>query len=155
MAVEAAGEPDLSANPVVVRQSRAQRDGLLGGLVVLFLVAFTGGAINAATTGGRIAAASFGSIVVVVLVWGWIAAIRNSYHLEISGQSVTAVGARSQPITLSRESGRVLRFITTGSARYRNRGLIVAGASTVVPLPYFSRRKIREECIAQGWQFEN
>jgi hypothetical protein len=65
------------------------------------------------------------------------------------------VGARSQPITLSRESGRILRFITTGGARTRNRGLIAVGASTVIPLPYFSRRKIREACIAKGWQFEN
>ena len=155
MSVEATGEPDLSANPVVVRQSRAQRDGLLGGLVVLFLVAFAGGAINASTTDGRIAATTVGTIVVVALMWGWIRTIRIAYHLEISGRSVIGVGARSQPITLSRESGRVLRFITTGGARTRNRGLMVIGASTVIPLPYFSRRKIREQCIAKGWQFEN
>jgi hypothetical protein len=151
----AAGEPDRSADVIVVRQSKVQRDGLLGGLVTLFIAAFAGGALSAATTGGRIAAAVFGGIVVAVLVLGWIRTVRNSCHLEISDRSVTAVGARFQPITLSREGGNDLRFITTGSARYRSRGLIAAGSSTVIPLPYFSLREIRRQCAARGWQFQN
>src|SRR5215468_2428552 len=111
MGVDAAGEPDLSGDAVVVRQSRAQRDGLLGGLVALFTAAFAAGAVNAATTGGRIAAVAVGSIVVVALVLGWIRTVRHARHLEISDRFVKAMGARSQPVTLSRDWGHDLRFI--------------------------------------------
>jgi hypothetical protein len=46
---------------VVIRQSRAQRDGLFGGLVAVFGVAFGLGAANAHTTGCLVASLLFGA----------------------------------------------------------------------------------------------
>ena len=39
------------------------------------------------------------------------------------------------------------------SSRYSQRGLAIAGAGTTIPLPFFSVREVRRQCLAAGWSF--
>jgi hypothetical protein len=145
------GEP--AAAGIVVRQSRLQRDGLFGGLLAVFALAFARGYPGAQTAAGRIAVTAFVGAVMAVLVLLWVRSVRRPCHLEISGQAITCVSAQAQPITLSRQGGDELRFVSVGSGRYRNRGLTIGGAGTVIPLPFFSAGEIRRQCVASGWRF--
>jgi hypothetical protein len=86
------------AAAIVVRQSRLQRDGLFGALV-------------------------------------------------LDGRGAARV--------LSRDRGDQLRVVRLGSGRYRQAGLAVAGtgAGPAIPLPFFSMREVRQQCLAAGWSF--
>ena len=55
---------------IIVRESRAQRDGLFGGLVAIFVLAFARGMAGAQTSAGRIAVAIFTTAVIAILVSG-------------------------------------------------------------------------------------
>jgi hypothetical protein len=57
MDAEVRGEPAAAA--IVVRQSRLQRDGLFGGLLAVFALAFARGYPGAQTAAGRIAVTAF------------------------------------------------------------------------------------------------
>jgi hypothetical protein len=151
---EPQAEPGVAADVIVVRQSRVQRDGLFGALLAAFALAFARGFTGAQTAGGRIAVTVFAGVVTALLAWLWVRSARRPCHLEVSGQAITCVGARDQAITLSRQWGDELRVVSLGSARYRTRGLMIRGASTVIPLPFFSLGEIRRQCVARGWRFE-
>jgi hypothetical protein len=144
----------VAADVIVVKQSRAQRDGLFGALVAVFALAFARGFTGAQTAGGRIALAIFIGAVMAVLVWLRVRTVRRSCHLEISGQAISLVSAPGQVITLSRQCGDGLRIVTLGSARYRYRGLTIQGSGVVIPLQFFSIGQIRQQCAARGWRFE-
>jgi hypothetical protein len=138
----------------VIRQSRAQRDGLLGGLVLVLGVAFGLGAANAHTTGGRIAALIVGSAIVLLLLQGWIRLIVRPSRLEVSAEAITLVGPNGERATLSRESGSQLTVITIGGGRVNNRGLTIAGTGSVVSLAtFFSLKQVKRQCLAYGWTF--
>jgi hypothetical protein len=94
-------------------------------------------------------------VVAALLVWLWVRTVRRPCRLEISGQAIVGVGAQGQRITLSRQWGDELRVVSVGGGRYRNRGLAIRGASTVIPLPFFSPGEIRRQCVASGWRFES
>ena len=153
MGAEPQGEPGLAADAVVVRQSRLQRDGLFTALLAVFALAFARGFTGAQTAGGRVAVTVFVGVVAALLAWLWIRSVRRPCHLEISGRAITCVGARDQPITLSRRSGDELRVVSLGSGRYRSRGLTIPGAGTVIPLSFFSLGEVRRQCVASGWRF--
>jgi hypothetical protein len=111
----------------VIHQSRAQRDGLLGGLVAVLAVAFGLGAANAQTTGGRIAALLVGGAIVLIMLGGWIRLIVRPSRLEISAEAITLVGPR---------------------------GLTIAGTGTVISLAtFFSLNQVKRQCLAYGWTF--
>jgi hypothetical protein len=145
-----------AAHSIVVRQSRAQRDGLFAGLVAVFALAFARGYPGAQTPGGRVAVAVFIGVVIVVLAAGWVRLVRRGTHLELSAQAIALVEAGSQVAVLtrdSRDSGDELRLVSVGRGRYRSWGLTSAGASTVITLPFFSRREVSRQCEAAGWRF--
>src|SRR5216683_923755 len=54
----------------VIRPSRAQRDGLFGALLVVFILAFARGFPGATTSGGRVAVAIFTAGMAALLLWG-------------------------------------------------------------------------------------
>ena len=138
----------------VIRQSSAQRDGLLGGLVAILAVAFGLGAVNAHTTGGRIAALLLGGAIVLVLLGGWIRLIVRPSRIEVSAEAITLVGPSGERATLSRESGSQLTVITIGGGRVNNRGLTIAGTGTVISLAtFFSLKQVKRQCLAYGWTF--
>jgi hypothetical protein len=152
------GVPELEPNAgaaaaVVVRQSRLQRDGLFGALVAVFLIALARGYPHAQTTTGRVVLVVFVATLTVVLVLAWIRLVRRPYRLEISRQAVTLVDGRGAPRVLSRDQGDQLRVISLGRGRYRRPGLAIAGAGTSIPLPFFSVREVRRQCLAAGWSF--
>ena len=144
---------DPPAAPVVLRQSRLQRDGLFGGLTAVFLVALVRGYAGAQTATGRVVVVVFVSVVTAALVVGWIRLIRRPCRLEISGQAIMFVDGRGATRVLSRRSGDQLRLVSLGSGRYRQSGLTIEGAGTVLPLPFFSTKELRRQCRAAGWSF--
>ena len=152
------GVPDpMPATPaaavIVVRQSRLQRDGLFGALVAVFLVALARGYPHAQTTTGRFVLVVFVAVVTAALVVAWVRLIRRPCHLEISGQAVRFVDERGATQVLSRGQGEQLKVVSLGGGRYRRPGLTIAGTGTVIPLPFFSVREVRRQCLAAGWSF--
>jgi hypothetical protein len=147
------GPADPAAAPIVLRQSRLQRDGLLGGLCVVFLIALVRGYTGAQTGTGRIVVVVFVSALTAALAVGWVRLIRRPYRLEISSQTITLVDGKGATRTLSRRSGDELRLVSLGSGRYRQYGLTIQGADTVLPLPFFSAKQVKLQCRAAGWSF--
>jgi len=145
--------PGPAADAVVVHQSRLQRDGLFGALVAVFLIALARGYPGAQTTAGRIAVVVFVSVLTAALVLGWARLIRRPCRLEITAQAVTFVDGKGATSTLSRRSGDQLRLVSAGGARFRQPGLTIQGAGTVIPLPFFSTKEVRRQCAAAGWSF--
>ena len=145
--------PADPAGAIVLRQSRLQRDGLFGGLIAVFLVALVRGYPGAQTSTGRIVLVIFVSVVTAALTVGWVRLIRRPYRLEISSQTITLVDGKGAARTLSRRSGDELRLVSLGSGRYRQYGLTIQGADTVLPLPFFSAKQVRRQCRAAGWSF--
>ena len=142
-----------AAAVVVLRQSRLQRDGLFGALVAVFLVALARGYPHAQTATGRVVLVTFAAVVTAALVVAWARLIRRPCRLEISGQAVTFVDGRGSAQVLSRDQGDQLRVVRLGSGRYRQPGLTIAGTGTRIPLPFFSVREVRRQCLAAGWSF--
>jgi hypothetical protein len=138
---------------IVVRQSRLQRDGLFGALVAVFLVALARGYPHAQTSTGRVVLVVFVTVVTAALVVAWARLIRRPCRLEITGQAVTFVDGRGAARVLSRDQGDQLRVVRLGSGRYRQPGLAIAGSGTAIPLPFFSVREVRRQCVAAGWSF--
>ena len=91
--------------------------------------------------------------VTAVLVLAWARLIRRPCRLEISRQAITFVDGRGAAKVLSRDLGDQLRVVSLGGGRYRQRGLAIAGAGTAIPLPFFSVREVRRQCLAAGWSF--
>jgi hypothetical protein len=144
-----------AAAAIVVRQSRLQRDGLFGALVAVFLIALARGYPHAQTATGRAVLVVFVAVVTAALVLAWARLIRRPCRLEISGQAVTFVDGRGATRVLSRDRGDQLRVVRLGSGRYRQAGLAIAGtgAGPAIPLPFFSVREVRRQCLAAGWSF--
>jgi hypothetical protein len=71
-------------------------------------------------------------------------------RLEIR-QAVTL--GRRQGAGAVRDLGDQLRVVRVGRGRYSQRGLAIAGADTTIPLPFFSVREVRRQCLAAGWSF--
>jgi len=142
-----------AAAVVVLRQSRLQRDGLFGALVAVFLVALARGYPHAQTATGRVVLVTFAAVVTAALAVAWARLIRRPCRLEISRQAVTFVDGRGSAQVLSRDQGDQLRVVRLGSGRYRQPGLTIAGTGTRIPLPFFSVREVRRQCLAAGWSF--
>jgi hypothetical protein len=142
-----------AAGAIVVRQSRAQRDGLFGALIAVFLVALVRGYTGAQTAAGRVAVVVFVSALTAVLAVGWVRLIRRPCRLEVTGQAITFVDGRGATRVLSRESGGRLRIVAVGGGRVRQPGLTIEGSGTVIALPFFSTKEVRRQCLAAGWSF--
>jgi hypothetical protein len=69
---------------IVVTESRQQVGILFGFLILAFAVALARGVTGAQTTSGQVAAAVFGSILVVAFTAGWIVMIRRPARLEVT-----------------------------------------------------------------------
>jgi len=138
---------------IIVRESRAQRDGLFGGLVAVFVLAFIRGLAGAQTGAGRVTVAIFTTSVIVVLVIGWIVIVSRQSRLEISRATISYVSERSDRLVLSRDAGDRLRVAHLGSGRFRRPGLAIEGSDQVLPLGLFSIREVKQACRSKGWEF--
>jgi hypothetical protein len=137
----------------VVRESRVQRDGLFGGLVAIFVLAFIRGFAGAETGAGRVAVTIFTTAVIAILVVGWIMIVSRRSRLEISRASISYVSKRRDRLVLSRAAGNQLRVVRLGSGRYRRTGLAIEGSDQVLPLGLFSLREVKQACQSKGWEF--
>jgi hypothetical protein len=147
-----AAEPGAAADAIVVQQSKAQRDGLFGVLVAVFVAALVRGFTGAETGAGRVAVIVFTGGVIAVLLVLWVRTVQRPSRIEISSEAIRYRGPGSKLLTLSSQSGKDLSPVALGSGRYRTRGITVRGTGVVIPLPFFSYREIRQQCAARGWQ---
>lgn len=138
---------------IVVRESRAQRDGLFGGLVAVFVLAFIRGFAGAETGAGRMAVTIFTTAVIAVVVIGWIMIASRRSRLEISRATISLVSKRRDRLVLSGDAGHQLRVVRLGSGRYRRTGLAIEGTDQVLPLSLFSLRAVKQACQSKGWEF--
>jgi len=136
----------------VLRPGRLQRDGLFGGLIVIFVLALVRGLAGAQTSAGRVAVIVFAALVIAGLLAAWIVQLARPSRLEITAQAVTLVDARGKRTTLSREAGDELKVVISGGGRYRRRGLTIAGSGTVIPLGFFSLAQVQRAATAAGWR---
>jgi len=147
-------DPTASPDGVVVRESRLQRDGLYGFLTVATALAVVRGVASASTTAGRLSAAVVLGAVLVVVVGGWVRAVRRADRLEISPSVVRyvpgAVGA--PPVQLLRADGAQLRLATRGSGRVVLLELVQVGSPHALELRHFSQAAVRRTCVDAGWQ---
>ncbi len=137
----------------VIRQSKLQRDGLFGILLILLAVAMYRGEAGASSSGGRIAIAVIGGAIAVGLIWAWVRMITRPSLLEMSADAVTLVQPGGERRTLSRAAGNEIVVIVTGGGRYRRPALTIAGSGVVLPLGFFDLNTIQRQCQADGWQF--
>jgi HAMP domain-containing protein len=136
----------------VLRPGRLQRDGLFGGLIVIFVLALVRGLAGAQTSAGRVAVIVFAALVIAGLLAAWIVQLARPSRLEVTAQAVTLVDARGKRTTLSREAGDELKVVISGGGRYRRRGLTIAGSGTVIPLGFFSLTQVQRAATAAGWR---
>src|SRR5258706_14155139 len=127
----------------VIRPSRAQRDGLFGALIVVFIAAFARGFPGAATTGGRVAVAVFTGGMTALLLWGWIRLIRRPSHLEISPAAVTLVEPGRRRTTLSRAPGDGIIVTALGGGRCRREPVPTTASATWLPLRCLTLARIQ------------
>ena len=149
----ASRQQPTGATVTVIGPSKAQRDGLFGAMIAIFLLAMVRGITGAAGGGGRIAVIVFTCAVIALLLWGWIWAIRHPGHLEISPAAVTLVEHNGRRRTLARESGDEIRVTLLGGGRYRRSALTIDGSGTAIPVSFFSLAEIERQCVADGWRF--
>lgn len=138
---------------IIVRESRLRRDGLFGGLLAVFVLAFVRGFAGAQTTAGRVAVTIITATVVAALVIGWIVIVGRRSRLEISRTTISYLTKRRDRLVLSRLAGDRLRIVHQGSGRYRRPGLAIEGADLVLPLGLFSAREVKRACESKGWEF--
>ena len=136
----------------VLRPGRLQRDGLFGGLIVIFVLALVRGLAGAQTSAGRVAVIVFAALVIAGLLAAWIVQLARPSRLEITAQAVTLVDARGKRTTLSHEAGDELKVVISGGGRYRRRGRTIAGSGTVIPLGFFSLTQVQRAATAAGWR---
>jgi hypothetical protein len=136
----------------VLRPGRLQRDGLFGGLILVFVLALVRGLIGAQTSAGRVAVIVFAALVIAGLMAAWIVQLARPSRLEITAEAVTLADAKGRRTTLSREAGDELMVVVSGGGRYRRRGLTIAGSGTVIPLGFFSLTQLQQAVTAAGWR---
>lgn len=143
------------AGVITVRESRPQINTLFGFLTVACAAALARSVPGAHTTTGRVTVAViFGGLLVILLI-GWIVTIRNPGRLEITEDAIRYSRRREPVSVLSRRQGGELRFVKELRGRTWRLGLTIAGTGTVMLLGTFSRKEVRQACLARGWRFDD
>lgn len=150
-----------SAGNSITLRSTAVGTWLFGVIAAVCAFALVRGYLGAATTAGRVGAVTFMGL--CVLLFGWMAVfllLRRS-TLEISADAITyssypsaksrALGTRQ--LVLERSSGDELSVVLTGPQGRQRQGLTIGGSGTILPLNLFSSDRVKQACVARGWQF--
>jgi hypothetical protein len=149
------GATNSDSRAIVVPESRVQISTLFVFLIVVCAATLVRGASGAGTADGRIAVAVIFGGLLVVLIAGWIVTVRRPRRLEITTDAVRYVRRNGQASTLSRQQGDELRFVKELRGRTWRLGLTIAGTETVMLLGTFSRKAVRQACLARGWRFDD
>lgn len=148
-------EAGASTDQTIVAQSAVGRDALFGIIELAFLFALVRGVTGASTLGGTIAAGVFMGAVSI----GWALLWRNVWRartwLEISDRAIALRDhLGTDRAVISRASGNHLRFVVLGRARYHYVGLKSDDDGTLIRLPYYGKKRIRQACGAHGWRLD-
>jgi hypothetical protein len=144
--------PVTDSRATVVKESRSQIGFLSGFLALACAVAAIRGVAGASTGAGRVAVGVVFGALVVVFVAGWIWMVRRPARLEITEATISYVKRGGQASALSREWGDELQFVQRRNGRTSTLGLTIAGTGTIIFLGFFSRKAIRQACLARGWR---
>jgi hypothetical protein len=141
--------------PTIVAESRWQLSILFGFLTLAFAVALVRGVTGAQTTSGRVAVPVLCVVLLTVFISAWIRTLRHPARLEIAEDAIGYVRRNGQSATVSRHQGNDLYFVRRNrSGRIRTLGLAIMGTDTVMDLGLlFSRKEVRQACLARGWRF--
>ena len=85
----------------------------------------------------------------------WIVMIRRPRRLEITEDAVSYVQRNGQVASLSRRQGDELRFVKQLRGRTWRLGLTIVGTDTIMLVGTFSRKSVRQACVARGWRFDD
>jgi hypothetical protein len=147
------GWTNPASRATIVRESRVRISTLFGFLTVICVAALARGVPGAQTTTGRVtAAAVFGGLLVLVII-GWIVMLRRPRRLEITADAIRYVQRNGQVTALSRQQGDELRWVKQLRGRSWRLGLTIVGTDAVMFLGAFSRKPVRQACLARGWRF--
>jgi hypothetical protein len=149
------GATNPDAGATIVRESRVRTSTLLGLLTVACVAALARGGPGAQTTGGRTAVAVIFGGLLLILIVGWIVLLRRPRHLEITENAVRYVQRNRQVATLSRQQGDELRWVKQLRGRIWRLGLTISGTDSVMVLGTFSRKAVRQACLARRWRFDD
>jgi hypothetical protein len=152
--------PEIAPDPgaTVVAESRVQIGFMPALLVLLCGLALGRGVAGAQTSAGRVAAAVVFSALIVVIVWGWIYVALHPSRLEVAENAITLRPRRGQVATLSRQQGDELQFFnySTRLGRFGQFGLAIVGTGSALPVRgFWSRKQVRQACLARGWRVDN
>jgi hypothetical protein len=149
-----AGGP-AGLRPTIVTDSRWQLSILFGFLTLAFVVALVQGVTGAQTTSGRVAVVAPYVVLLAVFISAWIRTLRHPARLEITEDAIGYVRRNGQSATVSRQPGNDLYFVRRNrGGRIWTLGLAIMGTDTVMDLGLlFSRKEVRQACLARGWRF--
>ena len=149
-----AGGP-AGPGPTIVAESRWQVSMLFGFLTLVFTVALARGVIGAQTASGRAAVVVLCVVLLAVFISAWTRTLRHPALLEITEEAIGYVRRKGQSATVSRQQGNELYFVRRNrDGRIWTLGLAIVGTDTVMDLGLlFSRKTVRQACLARGWRF--
>jgi hypothetical protein len=141
--------------PTIVTESRWQVSTLFGFLTLAFAVALVRGVTGAQTTSGRVAVLVLCVVLLAVFISAWIRTLRHPTRLEITEDAIRCVSRNGQSATLSRQQANELYFVRRNrGGRIWTLGLAITSTDTVMDLGLlFSRKTVRQACLARGWRF--
>jgi hypothetical protein len=141
--------------PTIVAESRSQVSILFGFLTLAFAVALVRGGTGAQTRSGRVAVVVLCGVLLAVFISAWIRTLRHLARLEITEDAIRYVRRNGQSATLSRQQANELYFVRRNrGGRIWTLGLAIMGTDTVMDLGLlFSRRVVRQACLARDWRF--
>jgi hypothetical protein len=154
------GPQDSVGNPITVQASPIGT-WLLAVLAAFCALALVRGYLGAATTAGRIGIVIFMGLCSVFFAWVAVILLIRRSTLEVSADAITyssytsakskAMGTRQ--LVLDRSSGDQLSVVRTGPQGRQRPGLTIAGTGTILPLNLFGANRVKQACLAKGWQF--
>ena len=149
-----AGGP-AGLRPTIVAESRWQVSILFGFLTLAFVVAVVRGVTGAQTASGRMAVVVLCVVLLAFFISAWIRTVRHPARLEITEDAIRYVPRKGQSATPSPQQGNELYLVRRNrDGRIWTLGLGIMGTDTVMDLGLlFSRKAVRQACLARGWRF--
>jgi hypothetical protein len=130
---------------------------VFGSITALLVVALITSEGAQPTTSGRVVAAVFFGVFILLGVGAWLGVNASRRQLEIGRDAIVSrPGTRGKPFTLPRDDGDTLRllpkFTMLGETRVPR--LFFLGRGGFIELRNFRLDPVRRACEAQGWRFD-
>ena len=157
MWLSAGMEQQVRRDPeVTVVFRRRQHTVPLAVTVAVFLIAMAGSLAAQPTVSGKVTAAIFFGLFIVLGIGLWLLLNRRRDRIDVTGDAITRRrGGGAVELTLSRRQGDCLRLVP----RLRDHGfsatdrLTIVGSGETMSLFGFSPHAVTHACEARGWRF--